>query len=242
MSLVEPRHTSIAVSFLTISPTPTDSKLARRTHVSADTEVDLRMSVSHDGIDVEARRNLRALEAIAENERITQRTLARKLGIALGLTNVYLRRLVRKGYVKCVNVQSNRLRYLLTPKGLTEKTRLTYEFMEYSLVLYSQVRQHLRKVLAPCAFENRKRVAVYGTGEAAELAYLSIAELGLELAAVFDRAAAGRFLGQPVRHIADHHQVAFDLLIVATLEPSEPLVVHLIQLGVERQRLVTLRR
>jgi DNA-binding MarR family transcriptional regulator len=195
-------------------------------------------------MDVEARRNLRALEAIAADEQITQRTLAGKLGIALGLTNIYLKRLVHKGYVKCINVQSNRLRYLLTPKGITEKTRLTYEFMEYSLVLYGQVRQHLRTVLQPHVLENRKRVAVYGTGEAAELAYLSIAELGLELVAVFEDEGRfpGQFLGHPIRDIQDHHQVVFDLLLIATLERPAALVEHLGQLGVERERLVTLRQ
>jgi hypothetical protein len=141
-----------------------------------------------------------------------------------------------------VNVQSNRLRYLLTPKGIAEKTRLTYEFMEYSLYLYGQVRMHLRTVLEPYVRENRRRLAVYGTGEAAELAYLSIAELALELVAIFDGAGGGRFLGQPIRDIEDHREVAFDLLIVATLERSEPIVQRLVDLGVEPERLVTLRR
>ena len=61
-----------------------------------------------------------------------------------GLTNIYLKRLVRKGYIKCVNVQSNRITYLITPRGIAEKARLTYEFMDYSLHLYGEVRQHLR--------------------------------------------------------------------------------------------------
>jgi DNA-binding MarR family transcriptional regulator len=192
-------------------------------------------------MELEDRRNLQALEAIAEDELITQRTLAGKLGMALGLTNIYLRRLVRKGYVKCVNVQSNRLRYLLTPTGIAEKTRLTYEFMEYSLFLYGQVRQHLRTVLQSAVRENRKRIAVYGTGEAAELAYLSIAELGLELVAVFDGANAHRFLGQRVRPIEEHADVAFDLLLVATLERSGHLVDRMVAMGIDRERLVTLR-
>ena len=192
-------------------------------------------------IDVEDRRNLQALEAIAENAGITQRTLASKLGMALGLTNIYLRRLVRKGYVKCVNVQSNRLRYLLTPTGIAEKTRLTYEFMEYSLFLYGQVRTHLRAVLEPHLRENRRRVAVYGTGEAAELAYLSITELGLALVAVFDGANTGKFLGQIVQPIERHTDVEFDLLLVASLEPSEPLVERFVALGIARERVVTLR-
>lgn len=193
-------------------------------------------------MDVEAHRNLQALEAIAEDDRITQRTLSTKLGIALGLTNIYLKRLVRKGYVKCVNIQSNRLRYLLTPKGIAEKTRLTYEFLEYSLYLYGNVRSHLRTVLEPHLRENRRRVAVFGTGEAAELAYLSITELGLELVAVFDGVGAGRFLGRPIRDIEEHPQVGFDLLVVATLEHAEPIVHRLIRLGIDPERLVTLRQ
>src|SRR5438105_8787504 len=191
-------------------------KPARIAH-DTDPNPELATSPRRGAMEVADQRNLRALEAIAANAHITQRNLANKLGIALGLTNIYLKRLVRKGYVKCVNVQSKRLRYLLTPKGIAEKTRLTYEFMEYSLFLYGQVRQQLRSVLERCVRENRRLVAVYGTGEAAELAYLSIAELGLELVAVFDANSTGRFLGRPVQAIADHRAVAFDLLIVATL-------------------------
>ncbi len=191
--------------------------------------------------DVEAGRNLHALEAIAGNAHITQRVLANKLGIALGLANIYLKRLVRKGYVKCVHLQSNRLRYLVTPKGIAEKTRLTYEFMQYSLDLYAQVRLQLRAMLEPYVQENRKRVAVYGTGEAAELTYLSLVELGLELVAVFDATDAGTFLGQPVRHIETHRQIPFDLLLVTTLERSEPLVERLVEMGIERERVATLR-
>jgi len=219
------------------------SKPDKPEHVDADAAPAADVpSPRRNGLDVEDRRNLQALEAIEEDDHLTQRSLANRLGIALGLTNIYLKRLVRKGYVKCVNVQSNRLRYLLTPKGIAEKTRLTYEFMRYSVFLYGAVRQHLHAVLEPYMLDNRTRVAVYGTGEAAELAYLSIAGLGLEMVAVFDRQADGRFLGHAVRDIAEHDQVAFDLLLVATLDHAEPIVEDLVRLGVARERLVTLRR
>jgi ribosomal protein S25 len=218
----------------------TSGKSGRHNHPRASGG-ELRPTARRDAVDVAARRNLQALEAIAEDALITQRTLSSKLGIALGLTNIYLKRLVRKGYVKCVNVRSNRLRYILTPKGITERTRLTYEFMEYSLFLYRTVRHHLRTVLEPCVLDNRRRVAVYGSGEAAELAFLSIAELGLELVAVFDGGGADRFLGQPVRRIEDHAEVAFDLLLIASFDRSELIVERLVQLGVARDRLATLR-
>lgn len=192
-------------------------------------------------MDAEARRDLEALEAIADNERITQRSLSTQLGIALGLTNLYLKRLVRKGYVKYVNLQSNRVRYLITPKGIAEKTRLAYEFMDYSLHLYSQVRRHLRRVLEPLAAGDSRRIAIYGSGEAAELAYLSILELGHELVGVFDAEPNGVFLGKPVRRIGDPDAAPFDLLIVATLDKPKSIIDRLVQLGVAPDRLVALR-
>lgn len=188
-----------------------------------------------------ARRDLEALEAIAENDRITQRSLSTRLGIALGLTNLYLKRLGRKGYVKCVSVRPNRIRYLLTPAGIAEKTRLSYEFMDYSLHLYGQVRQHLRYVLEPLAGGDRRRVAVFGCGEAAELAYLSILELGLDLVAVFDREAGGTFLGRPVLDVSGVNAAAFDVLIVATLAQPRPVMERLVSLGIPEEKLVALR-
>ena len=199
-------------------------------------------------MDIEAHRDLKLLEAVEQDSRITQRSLASKLGIALGLTNIYLRRLVRKGYIKCVNVQSNRITYLITPRGIAEKARLTYEFMDYSLHLYGEVRQHLREALQECASADR-RVAIYGRGEAAELAYLSLREFGLEPVAVFDEDhGAGDstnqgpvFLGMRVRSIAEHDQVAYDLMIVATLERSGNQLAVLNECGVPKEKLVPLR-
>jgi DNA-binding Lrp family transcriptional regulator len=192
-------------------------------------------------MDIEAHRDLKLLEEVAKDSRITQRSLATKLGIALGLTNIYLRRLVRKGYIKCVNVQSNRITYLITPRGIAEKARLTYEFMDYSLHLYGEVRQHLRSALAQCAAAD-KRVAIYGRGEAAELAYLSLREVGLEPVAIFDEANGHEFLGIPVRPIAEHEQVAYDLMIVATLERSGAQLAALIKLGIPNEKLFPLRQ
>lgn len=193
-------------------------------------------------MDIESHRDLKLLEAVSQDSRVTQRSLATKLGIALGLTNIYLKRLVHKGYIKCVNVQANRISYLITPRGIAEKARLTYEFMEYSLHLYSEVRQHLRAVLQECAAADR-RVAIYGRGEAAELAYLSLKEYGLEPVAIFDGANANAFfLGMPVRLIAEHRDVAFDLLIIATLDRSSDQVTALIRDGIPADKLFPLRR
>jgi len=196
---------------------------------------------ARDAAALEARRALRLLEAVAEDSAITQRGLASKLGMALGLANLYLKRLVHKGLITCVNVRSNRLLYLLTPKGISEKTRLTYEFMEYSLWLYKEARRHLHVALAPRIRSGAKRFAIYGTGEAAELAYLSLKEQGLDPVAIFTAEGGGTFLGMPIRALAECSLVAFDRLIVATLDHPDPLVKQLVRAGIPAAKLLTLK-
>jgi len=192
-------------------------------------------------MDLEAHRDLRLLEAVHQDSRVTQRGLASQLGMALGLANIYLKRMIRKGFIKVVNVQPNRISYLVTPRGITEKARLTYEFMDYSLHLYGEVRQHLRAVLQDCAAAGQ-RVAMCGRGEAAELAYLSLKETGLEPVAVFDKDGGHEFLGMPVRPIHDHAQFEFDLIIVATLDPASTQYADLLSVGVPESKLFPLRK
>jgi DNA-binding MarR family transcriptional regulator len=188
-----------------------------------------------------AHRELKVLQAIAEDEQTTQRGLASKLGIALGLTNLYLKRLVRKGYIKCVNIQSNRVRYLITPKGIAEKMRLTYEYMDYSFRIFQEGRNHLQMIVQAHMASPTARVALYGTGEASQLAFLCLRELHLEPVAAFDGRKGGSFLGLPILDIADHASVDYDLLIVGTMEPTVALVGVLMAAGVPPAKLVTLR-
>ena len=189
----------------------------------------------------ESRHQLELLEALSENAHTTQRGLASKVGIALGLTNIYLRRLVHKGYVKCVNAKSNRLMYMITPTGLAEKTRLTYEFMEYSLRLYRTARLRVRAVLEPLVAQQQLRVALYGTGEAAELAYICLKELGVEPVAIFNEGVAPGLFNLPARGMAEHGSIGFDLMIVATFDDPAPILAELQRNGIGRERLVAIR-
>ncbi|HEY7187321.1 MAG TPA: winged helix-turn-helix transcriptional regulator [Vicinamibacterales bacterium] len=191
-------------------------------------------------MDVESRRDLQLLEALEQESTITQRTLAARLGIALGLTNLYLKRLIRKGYVKCVTVSPNRLVYSLTPKGVARKARLTYEFMKYSLDFYRDARQHLRRSLQ-LAVPRQRRVAIYGTGDAAELVFLLLREMGLELIAVFGPEIDRPFLGFPVLAIGEHASVTYDVLIVAVLERPAGTIKLLRENGVPEAKMLMLR-
>ena len=192
-------------------------------------------------------RDLEILTAISEGRPLTQRALAQRLGVALGLTNLYLKRLARKGYIKVADfprkpAAKKRLRYLLTPKGIAEKGRLTYDHVVYSLSLYRRARQTLRESLSLLPESGIKRIALYGTGEDAELAYLTLKELGFEPIGVFSREANGRFLGFPVQAITELAGEEFDCLVLATFERPEQQVSELASLSIPAEKILTLRR
>lgn len=192
-------------------------------------------------------RDLEILTAIGEMRPLTQRVLARRLGVALGLTNLYIKRLSQKGFIKIVEfprkpAARKRLQYLLTPKGLAEKSRLTYEHMTYALNLYRRARATLRESLSLLSESGLKRVVLYGVGDAAELAYLTLKELGVEPAGVFAREAGGEFLGLTVRSLRELVDEDVDRVIVATFDRPEPHVAELTGLGIPAERLLTLRR
>jgi DNA-binding MarR family transcriptional regulator len=191
-------------------------------------------------------RDLDILTAIGEGVPLTQRALSERLGVALGLTNLYLKRLAHKGFIKIVAfprkpAARKRLRYLLTPKGIAEKSRLTYEHMSHSLHVYRRTRQTLRESLGRLPAAGLKRLALFGTGEAAELAYLTLREFEVELVGVFDERGGGQFLGLGVRPLSELPDEV-DAVIVATFERPEPHVRSLERLGVPRDRCVTMRR
>ncbi|MEP6388352.1 MAG: MarR family EPS-associated transcriptional regulator [Halioglobus sp.] len=94
--------------------------------------------------------HLRVLRELEDAPDITQRALALKLGVSLGATNYCLKALVEKGWVKMDNFSKsdNKLRYayLLTPKGLTAKTRLASHFLKRKLQEYEALKMEINKL------------------------------------------------------------------------------------------------
>lgn len=135
---------------------------------------------------------LSLLTALASEPNTTQKDLATRLGVAVGLVNSYLKRVIYKGYVKTKQLERRRLRYLLTPAGIREKTRLTYEFLRYSYQYIREVRRNVSQAMLPFARDGKKRVIFYGSGDVAELAYLAVRELGMDLVAVIDPDNVGK--------------------------------------------------
>jgi DNA-binding MarR family transcriptional regulator len=112
------------------------------------------------------------LNAVHANERITQRSVAQELGIALGLTNAYLKRCAKKGLIKVSQVPANRYAYYLTPQGFAEKSRLTAEYLSDSFRFFRSARNQCSEALRDASQRGWTRVALYGASELAEVASL----------------------------------------------------------------------
>ena len=145
--------------------------------------------------ETESSITLDLLDAVHQNSALSQRSLARELGIALGLTNSYLKRCVRKGWIKISQAPANRYAYYLTPKGFAEKSRLTSRYLRRSFTFYAGARNQLDEALALCAARRWRRIALVGAGELAEIALLCAMQHPLEVAGVADpEREPGRFM------------------------------------------------
>tara|TARA_B100001059_G_scaffold88128_1_gene86625 strand:+ start:9788 stop:10093 length:306 start_codon:yes stop_codon:yes gene_type:complete len=92
--------------------------------------------------------NFNVLRKIDKKPSITQRELSDKLGISLGKINYCLKELRKKGLIKISNFKKNKNKinyvYLLTPKGITAKTRLTINFMKIKLKEYEDLKKDIK--------------------------------------------------------------------------------------------------
>jgi DNA-binding MarR family transcriptional regulator len=152
---------------------------------------------SSQSMDSESEITLGLLNAIDENSALTQRSLARDLGIALGLANAYLKRCAKKGLVKVAQVPSNRYAYYLTPKGFSEKSRLTAEYFSQSFKFFRAARVQCSELFALCAERGWHNVVLVGASDLGEIAVFCAREHGVNVAGFIDGGADGAtFAGQ----------------------------------------------
>jgi len=150
-------------------------------------------------LDKKERHLLALLEEIEKNPHTSQRRLAGELDVAVGLVNALIKRIVAKGYVKIKRLNSRNIRYILTPQGMVEQSRLTFRFLRLSINHVWFYKKAVYDALLPYIDLEHNKVALYGSGEEAELAYLAIHELGMELESIVDPECEGdRCLGYSI--------------------------------------------
>ena len=160
---------------------------------------------------------LGVLNAIHDDSNITQRSIASELGIALGLTNSYLKRCIKKGLVKVQQVPANRYAYYLTSEGFSEKTRLAGEYLIQGFQFFRIAREQCSDIFKVCRDKGQQRIALHGLTDLAEIAVLCANDHDVELVSIIDPSSkVDKYSGIPV--YSDFSSLDdFDALIVTDL-------------------------
>ena len=138
-------------------------------------------------LDNSAERDLIILEQIEQDPDTTQAALASGLEVAVGTINWHLKRLIEKGYVKVSRVERRKLKYLITPEGITLRTRLTLDYIQNSFNLYRLVRERVINALYELKNAGYRKTRIDGNGDVAEICRLTCLEQGI--AVVSDKEA-----------------------------------------------------
>ena len=92
----------------------------------------------------------RLLKMLSREPNVSQRDMAKRMGISLGKMNYCITELAAKGWIKIIRFKSARNKipytYLLTPKGLEEKARMTLSFLKRKLAEYEEIKKQIREL------------------------------------------------------------------------------------------------
>jgi DNA-binding MarR family transcriptional regulator len=190
----------------------------------------------------ESLHTLQILDEVATGNPMTQRDLSHKLGIALGMTNNYLRRLAREGYIQIIQAERKRLHYLLTPKGIAEKSALTYRYIKRSYQFFTIARRKLETFILDLEKAGVRSIVLYKATVIAEIAVLVLQDRPIQLLAIVDDATAGKkFLGyviEPVKALTD---LRFDRVLVTTEDAAEEVFRDLGRSGIHKEKICYLQ-
>lgn len=123
---------------------------------------------------------LQMLETLEAEPEITQADLAARVGIAVGTVNWYLKQWSQKGWLKVRQIGRWRWQYILTPKGIAERTRLAGKYLEASMIIYRRTREQARNILGEVLQAGYSQVFVAAKGDLADILSLTCLEMGVE--------------------------------------------------------------
>ena len=186
-------------------------------------------------------KSLQILEEIDNGHSPSQRDLARSLNMSLGLVNSFIKRLARKGYLKITTIPRNRVKYILTPRGFAEKSRLTYEFIQYSFHFYKRALGNLQDLLNELERRGVKQVVFYGASDLAEIAFISLKDTDIKLVGIVDDLKNGKkFLDFTVRSASELHKLELDRIIITTIDSKQAILKKLREKKIADERIIML--
>jgi DNA-binding MarR family transcriptional regulator len=134
----------------------------------------------------EKTRDFQLLEELEKNPVISQRELSHKFGIALGVTNACLRRMACKGWIRIRDFNRRKIGYYLTPKGLSEKAKLSLHLISCTLHHYSELKKIISTRLLEMERDGKERIVFYGVSDEMEVAYVTLQGVNLKLVGIVE--------------------------------------------------------
>jgi DNA-binding MarR family transcriptional regulator len=183
-------------------------------------------------------KTLLLLEAIGEEDHLSQRELARKLNISLGLVNTFINKLLTQGIFKTFKLPKNRSRYILSPKGIAEKAKLTRKYLKYSIGYYQEVKRRVAGLLSMLAESEKIKIIFYGAGDLCEIACIIIGENNKGNATIIDDKKSGRTIcGHEIHKETKLEDTSFDALIIMDYENNSSIRSYLIDKGIPAHKI-----
>lgn len=171
----------------------------------------------------DARITMQLLATIDTLSPLSQRGLSKELGIALGLTNLHIKKCIQQGLVTTVGTDNGRVSYALTPRGHIEKSRLSARYLRSSLSLYEEARRSCRAALEDGRRKGFSGFVLTGRGVLSEIAVLTALEYPeLRLAGTLaPDATEDHFLQQPIVKSLDRIGKSDAILFTDMTQPQD---------------------
>ena len=177
------------------------------------------------------KKHLDTLLEIKDNPSLTQRSLAHRLNISLGLTNAILQNLMHRGWVKAKKMTGRKILYLITPQGMAGATNLVYDRFRETQKYYQYTKELLTSYLTDLYTKGKRKAAIYGTSQLAEIAYLSLLDSPLQFHSIItddpSSLSKKKFLGHEVLTRSDFAQKIPEtsnlknLIVLSTISQEE---------------------
>ena len=177
-------------------------------------------------------RELNLLQELEKNPIISQRELSHKFGIALGVTNACLKRMVRRGWIRITGFNHRKIGYYLTPKGFAEKAKLTLHMVSWTVQHYSALKDIIGRKLLEMQNMGVERIVFYGVSDEMEVVYVTLQGVNLKLVGIVedeDKIVQKEVFGFELKDVSQIEEMKPDAVLITSLVGQDERVERLIK-------------
>jgi len=122
-------------------------------------------------------KEFKVMEEVSRDKNLTQRKISQRLGLSLGMTNLIIRKLANKGYIKIKGLNRRKVQYILTPQGFAEKTKKSYRYLLRIIDSLKTMKKKIQRLILMEYEKGETHFIILGDGELADIVELSFKDL-----------------------------------------------------------------